>query len=114
MICKKKAGGYAKQLNIGDSYDLKRQWVCRCVLYLFTHEKVLPKGKAIFPQEVFNVRVRAKMLMKKLSSKGNCLHHMEFKPTDKDKLFEPLDEETEDVFDQAVECSEEVLLVISK
>ena len=48
------------------------------------------------------------MLMKKLQSNGDLLHHMEFNAQDKDELFKPLDEVTDDLFDDAVECAKEV------
>ena len=73
-------------------------------------KKVLPAGKAIYPQEVFNLRVRAKMLMKQLRSKKQMLNHIEFKPGDREELFKPLDQVTDDLFDDAVECAKEVYL----
>ena len=72
--------------------------------------KALPNGKAIISQENFNVRVRAKLLMRKLIRKGDYLKHMEFKPTDRQELFTPLDNVTSDIFDDAVECAKEVYL----
>ena len=71
IICKKKAGGYAKELNIilhqiVNHMTLKDNGYIDPSYIRSLMKKVLPAGKAIYPQLVFNVRVRAKMLMKKL------------------------------------------------
>ena len=57
-------------------------------------KKALPNGKAISGQENFNVLVRAKLLMRKLRANREYLKHMEFKPTDRQDLFAPLDNVT--------------------
>ena len=38
------------------------------------------------------------------------LNHIEFKPSDREELFKPLDQVTDDLFDDAVECAKEVYL----
>ena len=71
-------------------------------------KQVLPGRKAIFPQEIYNVCIRAKMLMKDLQSKGQLLKHFIFKPDVTKELFTPLDELTDDIADVAVEAAREV------
>ena len=115
IICKKKAGGYAKELNIIlhqiiNHMTLKDNGYADPSYIRSLMKKVLPAGEAIYPQEVFNLRVRAKMLMKQLRSKKQMLNHIEFKPSDKEELFKPLDQVTDDLFDDAVECAKEVYL----
>ena len=73
-------------------------------------KKALPNGKSISSQENFNVRVRANLLMRRLRVNGDYLKHMEFKPTDRQELFAPLDNVTNEIFDDAVECAKEVYL----
>ena len=73
-------------------------------------KKALPKGKAIYLEENFDVHVRAKTLMKKLISKGEYLKHIEFKPIDSEDLFTPPENVTGDIFGDDVECAKEVYL----
>ena len=115
IICKKKAGGYAKELNVilhqlVAHMTLKDNGFADASYIRALMKKALPNAKAISSQEVFNVRVQAKLLMRKLRSKGDYLKHMEFKPTDRNELFSSLDNVTNDIFDEAVECAKEVYL----
>ena len=71
-------------------------------------KKYMPKRKAILPSNVCNIRVRAKMLMKDLQSKGQLLDHYQFKPDVAKELFTPFDQITEDIADKAVESAREV------
>ena len=74
-------------------------------------KKALPNGKAISSQENFNVRVRAKLLMRKLRVNSDYLKHMEFKPTDRQELFAPLNNVTNVLYNDAVECARKVLIL---
>ena len=62
--------------------------------------KALPGRKSISSQDVYNVRVRAYMLMRKLKSEGESLETYDFqKNKDNFNLMKSLDEITDDVVD---------------
>ena len=115
IICKKAAGGYAKEMNVimhqlVSHMTLKDNGYADASYVRALMKKALPNGKAISSQEIFNACVRAKLMMRKLRANGDYLKHMEFKPTDRQELFAPLDNVTNEIFDDAVECAKEVYL----
>ena len=70
--------------------------------------KSLPDRKSITSQEVYNVRVRALMLMKKIKAEGKTLGSFYFKPDIQKQLFKPLDEITHDFLDEAAKSAREI------
>ena len=71
-------------------------------------KKVLPARKYITAQEIYNVRVRANMLMRELKKKVQSLDEVDFKPDLSDKLFKPIDEVVEDINDPVTESARDV------
>ena len=70
--------------------------------------KALPDRKSITSQEVYNVRVRALMLMKKIKAEGKTLESFDFKPDVEKQMFTPLDEITHDFLDEAAKSAREI------
>ena len=70
--------------------------------------KALPNRKAITSRDVWNVRIRANMLMRKIKADGKDLNKFEFKPDVQKELFTPLDEITDDILDSAVVAAREI------
>ena len=70
--------------------------------------KVLPSRKSISAQEVYNVRVRAKLLMKQISAEGKTLETFDFKPDVQKQLFTPLDDISDDFLDEAAKSAREI------
>ena len=111
--CKTKAGHYTNETSLVlrhlVSYMiLKPNGFADASLIRSYMRKVLPSRKSISSQEVYNVRVRAKLLMKQISAEGKTLETFDFKPDIQKQLFTPLDDITDDFLDEAAKSAKDV------
>ena len=70
--------------------------------------KAIPYQKAITTLDVYNLRVCALMLMKKIKAEGKSLDLFDFKPDIEKQLFTPLRKISDDFLDDAVKSAREV------
>ena len=70
--------------------------------------KALLSRKSITSQEVYNIRVRALVLMKKIKAEVKTLETFDFKPDVQKQLFTPLDEISHDFLDEAAKSAREI------
>ena len=68
-------------------------------------KKSLPARKAINYLDIYNLRIRALMLIKKMKSENLDIDKFEFKPDMAEYLFTPLDEVTDNILDNAAVCA---------
>ena len=71
-------------------------------------KKALPDRKCASAQDVYNVRMRALLLMKQLKSDGQELATFNFKPDNTKLLFKPLDEINNDIINNCVTSTKEI------
>ena len=111
--CKTKAGHYSNVTSLVLQHlvsymILKPNGFADASLIRSYMRKVLPSRKSISAQEVYNVCVRAKLLMKQISAEGKTLETFDFKPDVQKQLFTPLDDISDDFLDEAAKSAREI------
>ena len=69
--------------------------------------KALPNRKCIHQRDIWNTRVRAKMLIKSIKAKCSSIETFDLKKKNPLDLVEPLDNLIDNILDDAVMCAEE-------
>ena len=111
--CKTKAGQYSNKTAIVLQHlvsymVLKTNGFADASLIRSYMRKVLPERKSITSQDVYNVRIRALLLMKQIKAEGKTLETFDFKPDIQKQLFKPLDEVSHDFLDEAAKSAKEI------
>ena len=111
--CKTKAGQYSNQTalvlhHLVSYMVLKSNGFADASYIRSLMRKALPDRKSITSQDIYNVRVRANMLMKKLQAEGKSLDQFDFKPDVSKQLFTSLDDISDDFLDEAAKCAREI------
>ena len=70
--------------------------------------KALPHCKCIHPRDVWNTRIRAKMLIRDIKRRGESIEIFNLRIKNPTDLVKPLDDLTDDILDDTLVCAEEV------
>ena len=105
------AGDYAKFTStiLKDSIkliDLNHFVTSRTIRELL--QRALPKRKYISSDDVVNARVKAKLLIKQIKSKGESIETFQYNEDTALGLIRGLDDVNSDFIDKAIQCSKEI------
>ena len=71
-------------------------------------QRTLPKRKYISSDDVVNARVKAKLLIKQIKSKGESIETFQYNEDTALGLIRGLDDVNSDFIDKAIQCSKEI------